>query len=241
LNDNPKVAIGFSGGVDSAYLLYMCKRYGADIMAYYIKSLFQPEFELVIAKKFTKLIGVRLKVIEIDILSNEKIVSNPEDRCYFCKKIIFGAIKQHAKEDGYSLVIDGSNVSDSPSNRPGMKALDELGVRSPLRECGMTKEMIRALSKEAGLYLWNRTAYACLSTRIPTGTFITENLLKRIECAEDALFSMGFSDFRVRVLNDVARLQVPNDQMHIALERREHILDVVKPFFPAVLLDFEGR
>ena len=239
--ENPKVAIGFSGGVDSSYLLFAGLRSGADIQAYYAKAAFQPQFEFEEAKKLANLIGAKLKVIELDVLSNEVVLANKEDRCYHCKLAIFGALVQQARADGYALMIDGTNASDDASDRPGMKALDEMEVRSPLRECGLTKDDIRKLSKEAGLFTWDKPSYACLATRVPTGSPITGEILQRVEKAEDALFSLGFSDFRVRVFNDAARLQFPDNQMAMAFEKKDQLTAAIKPYFPIILLDLAGR
>jgi len=240
-SENPKVAIGFSGGVDSSYLLFAGLRYGADIRAYYVKTAFQPQFEFEEAKKLANLIGADMKVLEFDVLNNEAVLSNPANRCYHCKLAVFGSLSAQAKADGYPLVIDGTNASDDASDRPGMKALEEMSVRSPLRECNLTKDDIRRLSKEAGLFTWDKPSYACLATRIPTGCAITGEILQKVERAEDALFSFGFSDFRVRVFNGAARLQFPRKQMVEALEKREQILEALKPYFPIILLDMEVR
>jgi len=239
--ENPKVAIGFSGGVDSSYLLFAGLRCGADVQAYYVKSAFQPQFELEEAKKLANLIGAKMTVLEIDVLGHEKVLENPADRCYHCKLSIFGSLAKQAATDNYPLVIDGTNASDDASDRPGMKALEEMGVRSPLRECGLTKDDVRRLSKEAGLFTWDKPSYACLATRIPTGRTITADLLQRVEKAEDALFALGFSDFRVRVYCDAARLQFPQNQTSAVLDKKEQIIKVIKPHFPTILLDLEGR
>jgi len=239
--ENPKVAIGFSGGVDSSYLLFAGLRAGADIQAYYAKSAFQPAFEFEEAKKLANLIGANLKVLELDILSNDVVLANPPERCYHCKLAIFGSLVKQARADGYTLMIDGTNASDDSSDRPGMKALDEMEVRSPLRECNLTKDDIRKLSKEAGLFTWDKPSYACLATRIPTGQVITGDILQRVEASEDALFDLGFSDFRVRVYNEAARLQFPEDQMAAAFEQKDQIIKALKPHFPIILIDLGGR
>jgi uncharacterized protein len=239
--ENHDVVLGFSGGVDSSYLLYAGKHYGAHIKAYYVKTAFQPEWELLDAYRLAQQIGTEITAIEKNILDNSHVVSNPPDRCYFCKTGIFGAICSQALADGIPLVIDGTNASDDATDRPGMKALTELSVRSPLRECGITKDEVRRLSKEAGLFTWNKPAYACLATRIPSGRTITEELLQRIEKAEDALFTLGFTDFRVRVLGEAARLQFPQEQMNNVLNKHMDIIKTIKTYFPAVLLDLESR
>lgn len=239
--DNPKVALGFSGGVDSSYLLYAAIQSGADIQAYYVKTAFQPDFELGDAQCLAKQLGVQMTVIEADILTHKAVTDNPVDRCYHCKKVIFGTIKQRALSDGYPTLIDGSNASDDADERPGMKSLAELSVKSPLRECGLTKREIRRLSQEAGLFTWDKPAYACLATRIPTSRPITADLLERIERAEEALFFLGFTGFRVRVLDGAAKLQFPGDQIEAAVANRDRLLTSIKPYFSPVLLDLEGR
>ena len=148
----PETAIAFSGGVDSSYLLYAAKQYAKRSTAYYVKSVFQPGFEYRDAVRLAEELGVDISVIEADVLSSEDVKRNPENRCYFCKKLIFSNIKKKALADGYTVILDGTNASDDANDRPGMKALWELEVRSPLRECGLTKNEIRRLSKEAGLF-----------------------------------------------------------------------------------------
>ncbi|MCL2231833.1 MAG: ATP-dependent sacrificial sulfur transferase LarE [Treponema sp.] len=239
--ENPVVALGFSGGVDSSYLLYAGVRYGAKVKAYYAKTVFQPEFELKDALHVASHIGTEITVLEKDVLADAQVTANPPDRCYFCKLVLFGALCAQARADGIPLIIDGTNASDDASDRPGMKALTELSVRSPLRECNITKDDVRRLSKEAGLPTWDKPAYACLATRIPPGRAITKELLHRVEKAEEALFAFGFTDFRVRVMGEAAKLQFPKNQMNTLLEKRLDVIKEIKPYFPTVLLDLEGR
>lgn len=239
--EHPSVALGFSGGVDSAYLLYMGVSAGANLGVYYVKTAFQPSFELKDAKHMANYLGVKLRVLETDILSVPCVAENPGNRCYYCKKALFSLIAKQAVSDGFDILADGTNASDDVGDRPGMRALTELSVRSPLRECGLTKEEIRRRSKEANLFTWNKTAYACLATRIPTGTRITAENLQRVEYAEDILFGMGFSDFRVRLMGNAAKLQLPVSQMAAAVNHREEIVKRLEPGFDSVLLDMEGR
>lgn len=239
--ENPQAALAFSGGVDSAYLFYAALAQGARVKAYYVKSAFQPQFELEDALRLARELRGDLQVIEADVLSNSDVASNPAERCYYCKKMIFNAIARHARQDGFDLLMDGTNASDDAGDRPGMRALTELSVRSPLRECGLSKAKIRELSREAGLFTWNKPAYACLATRIPTGTLITEEKLKRTEAAENQLFSMGFTDFRVRMTSDTARIQLPADQLGRALQMRTQIVEELKNYYDAVTLDLEVR
>ncbi len=240
-SENKSVALAFSGGVDSSYLLYAGLRYGAFVKAYFVKSAFQPAFELEDAQKLAGDLNTQITVLELDVLSITAVAENPANRCYHCKKVIFELIKRQAVADGLSVIIDGTNASDDSGDRPGMKALAELKVRSPLRECDITKDEVRRLSKDAGLFTWNKPAYACLATRVPTGRLITQELLHRVEKAEDILFSMGFDDFRVRLLDDAAKLQIPGDQMRRLLDEKDEILTALKPYFTSVLLDLTAR
>ena len=236
-----KAALAFSGGADSAYLLYAGLGFGADIRPYYIKTAFQPQFELDDAERLAGQLGIKLTVIELDVLSHDEVKANPANRCYYCKTALFTALQNRAKADGYSVLLDGTNASDDASDRPGMKALCELSVLSPLRLCGLTKDEIRSRSKEAGLFTWDKPAYACLATRIPTGCAIDEEMLRKVENAESALFRLGFSDFRVRVFHGAARIQVPQSQMEIAVRMADDIKKSLRPYFDTVLLDLNGR
>ena len=237
----PKVALGFSGGVDSAYLLYAALDHGAQVRPYFIKTAFQPQFELEDARRLCAQLGVELTVLELDVLQIPGVAENPPDRCYHCKRALFGRLRQQAQADGYTVLIDGTNASDDAGDRPGMRALGELSVRSPLRECGITKAQVRALSKEAGLFTWDKPAYACLATRVPTGEAITPETLRKVEAAEEALFSLGYSDLRVRVFHGAARLQLPGQQLEQAAKKREAISQALAPWFDTVLLDLKER
>ena len=240
--ENPRAALAFSGGTDSAYLLYEALQCGAEVRPYYVKTPFQPRFELDDALRLTKELGTELTVIEYDILNDGLVAANPADRCYHCKKKLFGLLlRERAANDGFSLIIDGTNASDDAGDRPGMRALGALCVRSPLRECGLTKAEIRARSKEAGLFTWNKPAYACLATRVPTGRPIERELLQRVEGAESERVARGFTDFRVRLFHEAARIQLPAAQMAAALERRGDILARLKKYFDTILLDMETR
>ena len=239
--ENPRAALGFSGGVDSAYLLYAALTAGAQVKAYYVKSPFQPRFELEDARRLAEELGADWEVLEGDPLADPQVAANPPNRCYFCKRMIFGRIAEAARRDGFSLLLDGTNASDDAGDRPGMRALRELEVRSPLRECGLTKADIRRLSREAGLFTWDKPAYACLATRIPTGEAITGEILARVEGAEDALFRLGYTDFRVRVFHGAARLQLPAGQLERAVRERAVLRAALAPYFKPILLDLEER
>lgn len=239
--ENPKLALAFSGGVDSAYLLYAAMEHGARIRAYYVKSVFQPQFELDDARRMAEALGADMRILESDVLADPAVADNPPERCYHCKKAIFTAIAKAAAEDGYTVLADGTNASDDAGDRPGMRALAEMSVRSPLRECGLTKDEIRRLSREAGLFTWNKPAYACLATRIPRGEHITEEKLQKTEAAENYLSAIGLTDFRVRLFGNAARLQVTEEQLDMVLDKRTEILGELKKYYDAVLLDMETR
>ncbi len=239
--ENPKVAVAFSGGVDSSYLLYAAKQYAKEVRAYYVSAEFQPRFEYEDAMRLAKEIGAQVSVIKLSALEIPKVAENPANRCYYCKQGIFGAIWKAAREDGFSVLLDGTNASDDAGDRPGMKALLELSVRSPLRECNLTKAQIRELSKEAGLFTWDKPAYACLATRIPTGEVITKEKLADTEAAEGFLFSLGFTDFRVRSKEGHARIQLPEAQWGLLMQHRAEILQELSKYYETVSLDLEVR
>ena len=245
LNDffkrHPKAALGFSGGVDSVYLLYAGIKAGADIKAYYVKTAFQPAFELRDAERAAAEIGACIRVIDLDVLSDDKIRANPAERCYFCKRRIFSAVAAAAAEDGYEVILDGTNASDDAGDRPGMKAIAELSVLSPLREAGLTKADVRRLSEEAGLFTWNKPSYACLATRIPAGTEITEDKLEKTEKAEEALKRLGFCDFRIRYMGGAGKLQLTASDMEKAFAMRRDIIRALEGIYDGIVIDLEER
>lgn len=239
--ENPKAALAFSGGVDSAYLLYAAQQCGAQVRAYYVRTAFQPLFELEDARRLAEQLHADMRELTVDILVDDAVRTNPADRCYHCKRLIFSEILREAERDGFSVLMDGTNASDDADDRPGMRALRELSVRSPLRECGLTKQEIRKRSREAGLFTWDKPAYACLATRVPTGVEITADKLERTERAEAYLSALGFQDFRVRLSGDAARIQVKETQLTLVLEQREAILEELKKAYTDVWLDLEVR
>ena len=239
--ENPCAAVAFSGGADSAYLLYAAVKAGANVKAYYVKTAFQPQFELEDAKKLAGELGTPMQVLPLDILCDQAVKANPPDRCYHCKKRIFSAIRAAAAQDGFSVLLDGTNASDDAGDRPGMRALEVLSIRSPLREAGLTKAEIRRLSKEAGLFTHDKPAYACLATRIPTGETITAEKLRRTEWAETYLAGLGLRDFRVRAMGNTAKLQVRASDLNLVVTHREQITAELGKAYEGVLLDLEVR
>ncbi len=235
--EHPRAALAFSGGADSSYLLRAGLRWAEKLGAYYVKSPFQPEFERRDALRLASALGASVTVLEADPLCDPRIAANPANRCYYCKKIIMSTIKTAASRDGFDLVLDGTNASDDVSDRPGYKALGEEGVLSPLRLCGITKAELRERSREAGLFTWDKPAYACLATRVPTGETITAEKLAAIEAGEDLLFQMGFTDFRLRTGDGAAKLQFIAGQHERAAERLDEIRAALKPYYSEVSLD----
>ena len=240
-SEHPKAALAFSGGVDSAYLLWAGLQAGAEVRPYFVKTPFQPRFELEDALRLCRELGVGLNVVEYDILSDPRVAANPSDRCYHCKRRLFSLLRERAASDGFSLLIDGTNASDDGGGRPGMRALAELEVRSPLRECGLAKERVRALSREAGLFTWDKPSYACLATRVPTGQAITPEDLERVETGEAALAALGFRDFRLRLAAEGCRLQLVEEQFSLLPERRAELLSALEPLFSQITLDLRPR
>ena len=240
-SQHPRVALAFSGGVDSAYLLYAAAQCGAQVRPYYVKTAFQPQFEYEDALRLADQLGVPMKTIHLNPLDDPQVAANPGNRCYYCKRHIFTAITQAAREEGFHLLLDGTNASDRVDDRPGMQALRELDVLSPLRLCGLTKAEIRRRSREAGLFTWDKPAYACLATRIPTGTAITLEDLRRTERCEAFLMELGFSGFRIRLMDGCARLEMPEAQFPMLLAHREAVLERLKKDYTRVLLDLEAR
>ncbi len=239
--ENQRVAIAFSGGVDSAYLLYAAAQWAESVCAYFVKTAFQPNFELRDAQRLSQELCVEWKVLEIPILDDCSIVSNDTNRCYYCKRRIFSAILNAAHRDGYSVLLDGTNADDREDDRPGFRAIRELGVRSPLRECGLSKAEIRRLSQEAGLFTHNKPAYACLATRIVTGEEITLEKLNQTEQAEAYLHALGFRNFRVRQKNGIAKLQLIREDFPLFLQRKADILATLGQLYREVLPEPEER
>jgi len=233
----PEAAVAFSGGVDSAWLLHEAVRYARRTAAYFLRTPFQPDFELADARETAALLGAELTVIDFDILAVPAVAANPADRCYHCKSALFTRLLSAAWADGFPLVLDGSNASDDASDRPGMRALRELGIRSPLRECGVTKAEIRRLARQAGIPVWEKPSYACLATRIPTGAAITRQDLGRIAQGESLLMERGFSDFRLRLRGGGALLQVRQEQLDRAREELPVIKQLLAGAFSQVELD----
>lgn len=234
--------VAFSGGVDSTFLLKAAKEaLGDRVMAITIVSPYIPQWEIEEAKELIKDIQIKHSFIKVPVI--EEIKNNPSDRCYLCKRSIFSLIKSFAGENGYNYVLDGTNYDDTKDYRPGLRALGELGIKSPLLECEITKAEIREFSKTLGLNTWDKPAYACLLSRIPYGTLLTEEEFRKIEKSEKYLMDKGFRAVRVRSHGEIARIEVPVSERAklFNLELMDDISKTLKSFgFRYVSMDMEG-
>ena len=236
------LAVAFSGGVDSSFLLAVAREVlGDNAAAVIAKTAVCPEREAFSADMFCKSRGITLIEVYPDLLDTEAFKTNPPDRCWHCKKMLMGAIKKAALENGFGTVAEGSNADDVNDYRPGMRALSELGIKSPLREAGLTKAEIRALSREMGLPTWDKPSLACLATRFPYGDAITEGGLRTVDAAEEYLHDLGIKQLRVRVHGSAARIETEPKDMRMILENREIIAEKFHRIgFNFVSLDLDG-
>lgn len=238
------LAVAFSGGVDSTFLLAAAKEaLGEKAIAVTLLSGFVPENEVQEATLFATALGVRHEFIQVDELSIPGVASNPPDRCYLCKKALFTKIKVLAEKMDIQQVVDGSNLDDEGDYRPGMQALAELGIKSPLRIAQLTKEEIRSLSQMLTLPTWNKPSFACLASRIPYGEAITKEKLAMIEKAELFLMAQGLKQMRVRCHDKLARVEVPEEDIPLLLngEMRKKIAEAfAKIGFTYTAIDIKG-
>lgn len=214
IHNSAPLAIAFSGGVDSALLLKAAAEVLPPdrLLAVTASAVIFPAWESREAAELAQLLSVEWLSLPVDVLAAPSVAENPPDRCYFCKKAIFQAVKAEVAQRGFSVLADGSNADDAFDFRPGAKAALELGVLSPLKAAGLNKEEIRALSARLGLPTWNKPAYACLASRFPYGRRLTVEELGRVERAENILRNLGFAEARVRCHGEVARLEIgPKD------------------------------
>jgi uncharacterized protein len=237
------IAVCFSGGVDSTLLLKASIDVLGDgkVLALIAESDTYPEQEIVDAVAFAESIGARYEVITTNEMEDESYLRNSKERCYHCKRHLFSRVKEIAAERGLDHVAEGSNVDDQGDYRPGRKAGRELGIRSPLLEAGLSKKDIREISRELGLPTHNKPSLACLASRIPYGTRIEPDVLKRVEGAEGFLRRLGAGQVRVRYHGPLARIEVTDEDFSLVMAHREEVADALKSLgFLYATLDLRG-
>lgn len=235
--------VAFSGGVDSTLLFAVAvAQLGERALAVTATSATYPERERQQARELATLIGGRQREVRSEELDIPEFTHNPRNRCYYCKKELFGKLREIADAEGYAWVLDGTNLDDRGDHRPGRVAAGEIGVRSPLEEAELTKEDIRRLSRHLGLPTWDKPAYACLSSRFPYGTAITAERVRQVGQAEDALMELGFRTLRVRYHDAVARLELgPDEFLRAVGPLRDDVLRLVQQAgFTYVSVDLQG-
>ena len=239
-----KVAVAFSSGVDSTFLLYAAKEaLGDNVLALTASSCSFPVRELKETKAFCEEHGIRQIIVESEELSIEGFSHNPKNRCYLCKRELFQKFRDVAEREGIKEIVEGSNLDDNGDYRPGLMAVAELGIQSPLRTIGFTKNEIRMMSKHLGLHTWEKQSFACLSSRFPYGEEITEKKLGMVDKAEQYLLDMGFHQLRVRIHGNVARIELDPSEFGKFMEEdvRTKVYDTFKQTgFAYVALDIKG-
>lgn len=233
------LALAFSGGIDSALLLYLCRK--ANILAVTFNSNFQTAQEIDFSKEFCKKYHIRQIILNFDIFSNPYLLNNPKDRCYHCKKMLFEKVIQTAKDNGKKYILDGTNFDDLSAYRPGRAALAELGVISPLAKFEITKKEIRLRAENLGIEIFNKPSTPCLATRFPYGATLTKEKLALVEKSEAILKEFGFESCRLRLYDNLARIEIPCGLFGEFLTKRDLILKELKSLdIKYITLDIEG-
>jgi len=240
-----KVLVAFSGGVDSTLLLKVAEDTlgNGNVLAVTAHSPLYPERELVGVKKLIRTLKARHRLIESNELEIPGFSKNPPNRCYYCKRKLFGELLEVAKEEGVSFIVEGSTLDDDKDHRPGRVAVQELGIRSPLKEASFTKMEVRELSKRLGLPTWDKPSFACLASRFPYEEEISEQGLRMVDEAEDFLFGLGFKQVRVRHYGNLARIEILKEEIPRLINGplREKVVDRLKEMgYRYVTLDLQG-
>jgi len=242
LGEMEGVLLAYSGGVDSAFLLHVAfDVLGERVLAVTARSPLRPAAELAAAQQLASGLGAKHLVISTNELDDPELVRNPQERCYLCKRRLFLGLKRLAADEGLREVVDGSNSDDLGEHRPGLKALRELSVRSPLAESRLSKEEIRDLSRMLGLTTWDKPSQSCLATRFPYGEQLTSEKLRRVEEAERSLIKLGFRDLRVRSHGPLARIEVNPADMSALLQQAPVVVDKLEELgFVHITMDLKG-
>ena len=237
--------VAFSGGVDSSLILQIAveegKKIGLMVHAVTFETKLHPISDVTISQTVAKEMGAIHTVIEVDEFQDENIMKNPVNRCYLCKRLLFSTLREFAEEHGLRHIMDGTNADDHGTYRPGIKALSELGIASPLAENDLSKEEVRSFAKELGISVSRRPSAPCLATRLPYGTDIDFKLLKRIEEGEEYIKSLGFEVMRLRVHKEIARIEIPEAEFTDFMLKSQEVISKLKSLgFHYITLDMEG-
>lgn len=237
------VVVAVSGGVDSSLLLALAVEVlgKENVLAATATGLMHSAEETRAAQSLSDSLGVERVEVDMTFLADRRVLDNPPDRCYWCKRLLFGQLVELAQRRGLAAVASGSNADDAGEHRPGSRAEDELDIARPLRDAGMTKADIRQAARAMGLASWDRPSRACLASRVPYGRPLEVEILRRIEAVESALLAMGFTQFRCRDHDTVARIEIPADEIPLAIRRRDEILQAAKAAgYVYAALDLKG-